>query len=713
MALTKWNKGTAAPETMHAAPAMAAPRPVYRRTSSPLRLFLIVAISVFASEVLVMSIFYPMPAVAPFLAGLLDAALLTGLILPCLYFFLLRPLTQQIQERQRFEIALSAANEQLEQRVQARTLELSQANAALRQEVQERMRTEEALRQAHDQMEQQVQERTYQLAQANDELRIEVAERKRTAQQLHLQTRALHAAGQGIIITERTGSIRWINPAFTAMTGYSEEEAVGQTPRILNSGHHDAVFFQTLWRTVLDGQIWQGEIVNRRKDGSLFVDDQTITPVVDEQGAVTHFITIMRDVTERKRTAEQLAQTNRELQALSQAEHEQRRLAEALVQATIALSSSLNLNDVVDHILEQIAQVTPYDAAAVFLLQDEWVEIPRHRRFSGEVFAHPLAGGFPLSAVPQLGVVATTRRPLLIQDTAVAADWKPIEGLEWIRSCIIVPLVEGDHVIGFLSTVSEDPDFFQEKSMAALAAFAAHATVAVQNAWLFQQVRAGHERLQSLSRRLVETQEAERRYIARELHDEAGQSLTSLLFGLRQLEKNAYQPKLIASTALELRRLTEEIMDALHRLAMNLRPASLDHLGLVAALDASVGRLVEHHGLHARFKPVGLDERRLPPELEITLYRIAQEALTNVLRHAQASCVDVLLQRHGARVMLVVEDDGVGFNVTAALQNDRLGLLGARERCEMLGGTLRIESSPGHGATIVAEIPYADTYSVC
>jgi signal transduction histidine kinase len=567
--LNQWDKAAAAPETAPLTAKVDATKTAYRRTPSPLRLLLIVAVSVFVSEALIMIFFFPMPAVAPLWAGILDAALITMLILPCLYFFLLRPLAQQIEERQRFETALSAANEQLEQRVQARTLELSQVNDALRQEVQERVRTEEALRQAHDQMEQQVQERT-----------------------------------------------------------------------------------------------------------------------------------------------QALAQNNRELKALSQAEHDQRRLAEALAQATVALGSSLNLNDVLDQILEQIAQVTPYYAAAIFLLQDEWVEIPRHRRFSGEVHTHPLVAGFPLSAVPQLGAVAATRQPLLVLDTKAVPDWTPIGGLEWIRSCIIVPLVEGDHVIGFLATVSEEAGFFDEKSMAALTAFAAHATVAFQNAWLFQQVRAGHQRLQSLSHRLVEAQEAERRYVARELHDEAGQALISLLFGLRQLEKNADQPKTVISTALELRGLAEGVMDGLHRLAVNLRPAGLEQSGLVAALDAYTGRLAEQHDLQVRFKAVGMDERRLPLELETTLYRIAQETLTNVLRHAQASGVDVLLQRRGGSVTLVVEDDGVGFE-TAALQNDRLGLLGARERCEMLGGTLAIESSPGRGTTIVAEIPYADSDSVC
>lgn len=551
-------------------PALVPIPPEPSSTPSPFRLLSIVAATVFAGEALVMIIFFPMTDVNPILAGIFDATLITILILPCLYFFFLRPLTQQITARQRYETALYAANELLEQRVEERTEELRQVNQALLHEVSEHRRAEEALRQAHDHMEQQVQERTQDLAQSN--------------------------------------------------------------------------------KVLLD---------------------------------------------------------------LSEAERAQRRLAEALVQSTLALCASLNLNEVLDHILAQIAQVTPYHAAAVFLLQDDWVEVPRHRRFNGAKHTHELADGFPLARVPQLSLVAETQQPLLVNDAGLDPNWVPIAGLEWIRSCFIVPLVDGNHVIGFLATVSDEPSFFQEKSVSTLTAFAAHATVAVQNAWLFQQVRTGHQRLQSLSHRLVETQEAERRYIARELHDEAGQSLTSLLVGLRHLENNASRPESVVAAVRELRRCTEEIMEGLHRLAVNLRPASLDHLGLVAALDSFTSRLKEHHGLQARFKAVGLEEHRLPLNLETALYRIAQEALTNVIRHANASLVDVLLHHRADKVTLTIEDNGVGFQTAEIAKSERLGLVGARERCEMLGGFLSIESQPTQGTTIIAEIPYADSYPIC
>lgn len=131
---------------------------------------------------------------------------------------------------------------------------------------------------------------------------VEKLEKKNV--ELLLHAAALEAAATAVFITDSSGCILWVNPAFTALTGYSSEEAVGQTPRILKSGRHANGFFTGLWQTILNGENWNGELVNRRKDGSLFHGEQTITPVRSQGGPVTHFIAIMADVTKRKRAEE-------------------------------------------------------------------------------------------------------------------------------------------------------------------------------------------------------------------------------------------------------------------------------------------------------------------------------------------------------------------------------------------------------------------------
>jgi signal transduction histidine kinase len=153
------------------------------------------------------------------------------------------------------------------------------------------------------------------------------------------------------------------------------------------------------------------------------------------------------------------------------------------------------------------------------------------------------------------------------------------------------------------------------------------------------------------------------------------------------------------------------MLDNLHRLAMNLRPASLDYLGLKPALEQYVETFGIQHGLNVQFETVGLEGERLPATVETALYRVVQEALTNVARHAQATRVDVVLERRGDQFVVLIEDDGVGFDARAAIQSGRLGLVGIRERVRMLGGTLAIESTAGAGTTVLVEVPYGHSHS--
>ncbi len=142
------------------------------------------------------------------------------------------------------------------------------------------------------------------------EMGIDITERKLAEAQLRLQTSAMEAAANGIIITNQKGTIQWCNPAFAKMSGYEETEIIGANTRILKSGKHDAQFYDHMWKTLLDGQIWQGEIINRRKDGSLYTEEEIITPVRNEQNQITHFIAIKQDISARKESEEALHLAN-------------------------------------------------------------------------------------------------------------------------------------------------------------------------------------------------------------------------------------------------------------------------------------------------------------------------------------------------------------------------------------------------------------------
>jgi signal transduction histidine kinase len=211
---------------------------------------------------------------------------------------------------------------------------------------------------------------------------------------------------------------------------------------------------------------------------------------------------------------------------------------------------------------------------------------------------------------------------------------------------------------------------------------------------------------ESLRRQLLEkvitTQEDERRRIARELHDSTSQNLTSLIVGLRIMETNCAQCA-SQSKATDMREVASKTLDEVHDLSMRLRPRALDDLGLAAALE----RLVSEW--QARYKiPVDVIihlSERLPGDVETALYRIVQETLTNIGRHAKSKSASILIEKHGDTVRAIVEDDGIGFDVNTNYGERHLGLLGMRERAELLNGTLTIESTPERGTSIFIEIP--------
>jgi PAS domain S-box-containing protein len=183
-------------------------------------------------------------------------------------------------------------------------------------DITERKRAEEAIRRANEELETRVIERTAELAQANRKLELELAERRKAEGLLRLRTEALEAAANTIVMTDRNGQIVWANAALTALTGYSAEEVLGQNPGIFKSGKQDQNYYEELWSTILAGEVWHGEIVNRRKNGTLYTEEMTITPVRDEHGEISHFIAIKQDVTLRRRAEEARRRSEERFRAL-------------------------------------------------------------------------------------------------------------------------------------------------------------------------------------------------------------------------------------------------------------------------------------------------------------------------------------------------------------------------------------------------------------
>ena len=227
---------------------------------------------------------------------------------------------------------------------------------------------------------------------------------------------------------------------------------------------------------------------------------------------------------------------------------------------------------------------------------------------------------------------------------------------------------------------------------------------------LLDKVINGEKMRQQLLNKVINAGEEERKRIARELHDQTGQSLTSLIVGLKVLE-NQITPETQKSVA-DLKQLATMTLTEIHNMALELRPSSLDELGLIAALRQYTREYASKFDIDTDFQAIGLEEKRLPPMMEIALYRIVQEALTNVVKHAAATKVGVLMNPKGNSIVTIVEDNGKGFDVKKVLSSrkseHRLGLYGMQERASVIGGVLTVESTPGRGTTIFVEVPFGE-----
>jgi len=487
----------------------------------------------------------------------------------------------------------------------------------------------------------------------------------------------------------------YVSPAVQLVTGRPAEDFVGRTNQEVGmSSELVEPWDAALRRVFATGQPERLELAVPAPDGTRHLDCRLV-PEPGPGGAVSSVLSVARDVTDRWLSYE--------------AERHARAIADALRDATAELTRSLDRDTVLATLLDRLRRLVPCDRARVMLLEEasrvsvraifdgiRVVPLPAEERPKFEVSDHPV-----------VHEILTTGAAVLIPDIRAHPGWslpteRPVEA-SWMG----VPLFARGNAAGLFSLSKREVDYFNEEHIKLAEAMSSQASIAVENAVMFEQMQASTVRMQSLSRRLVEAQENERRKIARELHDEAGQALASLRYGLRLLERKIDGGGSVTGHVAELVQRTDAVIDGLHRLAADLRPASLDHGGLRAALRQYLGSIGSKFGLKARFKARGFTNERLPTEVETALYRVVQEALTNVVRHASATQVDVLMERSGDRVMVMVEDDGVGFEPGQVQAGDHFGLLGMRERAEALGGTLRVESRPGAGTTVVVEVARA------
>lgn len=388
---------------------------------------------------------------------------------------------------------------------------------------------------------------------------------------------------------------------------------------------------------------------------------------------------------------------------LFEAEQLARKQAENLRQANLALTKTLDSDTILSTMLHHLARLVPYDHATVTLLG---CGKTLHAVRKDSNLEKQLKPSLSVDKNPLIRKVIKHQKTILISNTHTDPRCKKSLYSGQLQSWLGGALLGGKRVIGVYTLDKAQPGYFNEAHQRLAEVFAAQAATAIVNAQLYEQVKAGRERLHLLSTQLVEVQETERRFIATELHDEIGQALTGLklLFEVSMTLPDGVQGS--QERLLKAKQLVDQLMDQVHNLSLELRPPMLDDLGLLPTLLWYCKNYTERTGIQVILKHRLVKNKRFSTEVETAAYRIIQEALTNVARHAGVNQVTTRVYALEQTLKVQIIDQGTGFKLADTLKvNHRRGLTGMYERANLLQGQLEIESKAGVGTRITAELP--------
>lgn len=507
----------------------------------------------------------------------------------------------------------------------------------------------------------------------------------------------LTSIGDGVIATDEHGMVRFINPIAMEHTGWRHTDAIGNSLSevfsLIDEYSHESVDMfgsRKNLRGVTSNKGFEGLLLS--KNGAPVPVEANITSIQDGKGKVYGMVLVFRDVTEQREAMREIKrQANR---------------AEALMQVASQLNSQLELETVLNTICEITNRTIKATGTAV-VLQGTQKDFFRER---AAISQDPALKAYRATKfeIPRdvLQALLSRENPVIvIQDVQDASDLPYFEVSKRlnVRTLAVAALFRGNDLIGALiSAFTQEPKILPEDEIALLRGLADQASSAIENAELFEQVRAGRERQRKLAKSLVDIQEAERRHIAKELHDHLGQILTGLQFML-ETTKNQTSGKQ-RSDLEEIQNSVSDIIREVREMSLNLRPSMLDDMGLLPTLLWHFNRYTNQTGIHVNFQ---CDEflTRLPLEIETAAYRIIQEALTNVARYAQVKEVFVGLVMQEKTLWVEVLDKGKGFDISSKSDRPSSGLGGMRERASLAGGYLVVESFLNQGTQIVAALP--------
>ncbi|RLC28105.1 MAG: hypothetical protein DRH56_00825 [Deltaproteobacteria bacterium] len=533
---------------------------------------------------------------------------------------------------------------------------------------------------------------------AGMEVFIDISDRKRLENELKLSERKYRRIFEGskdmILIIARDGTIRDANQAGVELLGYKDKNellALPSVEAVYDNPRHWRVFQKQIHR---DGFLKDFESVFRKKDGTRLHCLLSGNATRDREGEITGYESIAKDITARMDAIRSFRKRHWELWLLNS--------------VAFAMNRTQDLDEILMTALKKVLEVLNLRSGGIFLVDHDK---PGFSLRVQKGLAPDDAGAEPVILLHDTILMhSLLEKNLLLEPEPIFPPFKATltgrAGGNPVQLTCFLITAKG-RASGFLSfVVPPDRDITTGHEYHLLGSLGNFLGGAIENARLIQTVRKHREDLKRLTARLFHSQEEERRRIARELHDEAGQALTGINFTLERIDKglspeNGEVKELIAEAKKQIHRTHQEM----RRISYRLHPALLSDLGLEPALDSYLSTVSRHSGMSVDFRMVGFEDR-VDPEIETVLYRLSQEAFTNALKHSRATHFNLSIIKSYPQIIFRAEDDGIGF-VTGEFEQPKkgLGLLSMRERAAMLGGEFSLRAAPGKGTKIRIKIP--------
>lgn len=513
----------------------------------------------------------------------------------------------------------------------------------------------------------------------------------------HKYRRLFEGSKDLIFITYKDGTFIEINNACVDLLGYDCKEellSLGSVEKVYKKATHWKVFKRQIDRY---GFVKDFEALFKRKDGSCIHCLLSGNAVRDNNGEIIGYQGIAKDITARTDATRNFYQRHRELWVLNS--------------VAFAMNQTQDLDAILMIALERALKVLNLTSGGIFLID-----------YDKSAFVLKAQQGFPRNATIKTNQIELSdeslMRSLLQKELLLTPEpiFPPFRATLKGKNNNLIQLVcflitAKEKASGFLALdVPPDKDLTTGQDFHLLGSLGNFLGGAIENNRMAQTIGRHREELKRLTARLFHSQEIERRRIARELHDEVGQALTGINFALETVEKvAANEPDRLKVHILEIKKQINRTYQEMRRLSHRLHPALLSDLGLEPALDAYLKNISKHSGLRIDFKMMGFG-KRMDLDIESVLYRLAQEALTNTLKHACATRFRLSIIKSYPNIIFLVQDDGIGFDAEKLMGNTpTLGLLSMRERAAMLGGKFTLHTSKGAGVRIRIEIPIKES----